>query len=365
MKAHNYIIKIIGKLRSRYHRQRLNLWLLSGRERYSACLLRIAYAGHAAGMNYVNEMAFGDGTVAAPPTRIWSWNALNFSGRHYENSDVVVVETSGEPANRNPRAAEYFVPGWFEAVIDISNFEKQLAQSKNVKNDLRKIRKYGLRYRISRDPKDFDNFYHRMYLPHISKAHSSQALPMSYNEMVSHFDESELLLVTREGEDIAGSILLYVGGQAHAWKLGVSEGDRRLISAGALSAVHFFQLEHLKNRGYQKIYSGGTRAFVNDGGYQHKRKWGMALDCAWRDGFLISPRKKNAGVNAFLQNNPFIYVHDGRHRCAIFSEPNEPSREAAVAKFHSSQSIAGIEWLDLYNADDATLVSTTELVSAK
>jgi Acetyltransferase (GNAT) domain len=364
MSIRNHLIKMIENLRSRFRGQRLRLWQLSGRERYSACPLQIAYAGHAAGMHYVSEMAFGDGTIAARSSRIWSWNALNFRCHRYKNSDLAIAETRGEPANRNRYAAEFYVPGWFEAVIDLSNFEKQLLQSKNVKNDLRKIRKYGLKYRISRDPMDFDDFYHRMYLPHITKAHQSQALPMSYSQMVSHFDESELLLVTREGEDIAGSILLYIDGQAHTWKLGVSRGDRKLISEGALSAVYYFQLEHLKNLGYRKILCGGTRALVNDGGYQHKRKWGMTLDRAWQDGLLISVRKQNDGVKAFLQNNPFIHVRNGKHRCAIFSEPDEQSREAAVAKFYSNYSIAGIEWLDIYNADDATLVSTTELAAA-
>lgn len=364
MGTRNNLIKLIEKLRSRLRGKRLRLWQLCGRERHSACPLQISYAGHSAGMHYVSEMAFGDGMVAARLTRIWSWNALNFRCHLYKNSDLVIVETRGEPANRNRYAAEFYVPGWFEAVIDLSNFERQLVQSKNVKNDLRKIRKFGLKYRISRDPMDFDHFYHRMYLPHITKAHLKQALPMSYSQMTSHFGESELLLVTREGEDIAGSILLYIDGQAHAWKLGVSGGDQKLISEGALSAVYYFQLVHLKNLGYRKIHSGGTRAFVNDGGYQHKRKWGMTLDCAWQDGLLISPRKQNDGVKAFLQNNPFIHVRYGKHRCAIFSGPDEQSREAAVAKFYSNHSIGGIEWLDLYSADDATLVNTTELVSA-
>lgn len=363
MNFHNKAIKIIEKLRRRYHRK--NLWLLSGQERHSACRLNIAYAGRAEGMNYINEMAFGNGMVDAPSTRIWSWNALNFNSDYYKNSDIVIVEARGEPANRNRSPAIYFVPAWFNAVIDVSNFEKKLIQSRNVKNDLRKIRKSRLQYRISRDPNDYKDFYYRMYLPHIKKAHNNQALPMSYDNMVSHFNESELLLVTQEGEDVAGSILLYLDGRAHAWKLGVSRGERRLISAGALSAVYFFQLEYLKNRGYRIIHSGGTRAFVNDGGYQHKRKWGMALDHAWLDGFLVNPRKESDGVSAFLQNNPFIYVRDGKCRCAIFSAPDQQSREETVAKFHSNQSIAGIEWLDLYNAVDATLVNSTELSSAK
>jgi len=363
--AYATLSPMLTKLRHFYRERRLNLWLLSGNERHSGYPLKVAYAGHVAGKNYFLHAAFGDGRVDVQHSRIWAWNAGNFGGSRYHSSDLVVMEAGEAQSADSGGKMGFFVPNWFEAIIDVATLEQRLARSRNLKNDLRKIRKSRFDYRLSRKRNDFDNFYHRMYLPHISKAHGDQALPMSYQNMLSNIEFCELLLVTRDGKDVAGAILRYSGDQAHAWKLGVREGDKKLIHDGALSAVYYFQLSHLKGAGFQQIHCGSTRAFLNDGIFQYKRKWGMQLEQILQDRFRIDMRQPTNGVKAFLRNNPFIYQRGGSIRAAVFLESDEESREEAIAIFDRNQRIVGIDYLDLYNVQDQALITSKELGPGK
>lgn len=344
-----------GKLKSIARQYRVRLWVLEGREKSSGEFLRLVYAGSVAQKNYITFLVFDD-VAEKYLGKAWIWHIRGKINREKNNVSLQIVEMNKLSAKVLGNKTNYYVPAWFDAIIDFSESQKRLTKSTSIKTDIKNIRKHQLTYEVTTDPEKFDLFYHKMYVPYITKVHGNRALLVSYEKMRQRMSSCELLLVKKGDQYISGSILLYKEDGVHGWKIGVLEGNREYIKYGASAALYYFEMMYLTEKGYKKINNGGTRAFLKDGVFQIKKKWGMNIGDPWDIGFMITPLKVTPAVVTFLQSNPFMYVRDNKKYFAVFLEPDADISEELIYKIHKHYYVPGIEKLIIYTANKSQLV---------
>ncbi len=151
-----------------YDEIRPRVWIAEsqgGRDGVSVAVLCVA--GTWARSFALGEM-LGDGYRERCVGRAWLWNLSKVWAEKGRDCCAAVVRV--RPGFRRLLSSEKWlqIPAWVDSEVDLPLAPDVLA-SGNVKKDLRKIRKYGLTYEITRDIEKFDDFYHHMFVPHIAR----------------------------------------------------------------------------------------------------------------------------------------------------------------------------------------------------
>ncbi len=341
----------IKKIRSWVRRNWLNTWCLEGKEKHSGVPIKIVYMGSSKNKNYIKHLVYGGQAEESSHGRRWLRSFPNIHNE-FQNTDIAIFETETSQKKNIPGVDLVYIPCWVVGHLAVSDVARLAKGSKSIKEDLRKIRKYDLDYEISRDKSRFDEFYHEMYVPYISSAHGDRAVPMSYDVMMDRMGASELLLIKRESEYIAGEILVYDGESVRAWSLGVRNGDNSYIKMGVVGAMYCFRNEYLLDKGYNAVNIGASRAFLDDGVLQYKKKWGLSLDVASGGGLHVHVTKQDVGAKSFFLNNPFISVVGDEFVGVIFSA-NDPIQDQTFRdQLHRKYYIDGMGGLDIRSGDE-------------
>jgi len=339
---------LLQGLRSRYWELRLNIWRLEGNERCSGEPLSILYAGHRLNKNYIAHLAFGAERKETYHGKTWIGSEIR-AATQSGGEILTIIETAARDYPRYRVPGSFFIPCWIDGEIDLDQFAVCLSRD-SVRGDLRRVRKYGLQFEVTKDREKFDLFYHQMYVPYIKSAHGDRAALMSYEGMMAKYAQSELLLIKRDGEYIAGENLLYENGIVRAWSLGVLNGDLRYVKEGAVGALYYYRMKYLREHGYRRLQIGASRAFLKDGVLCFKKKWDMRLVSARSAGFWMRPRGTHDGVVAFLKHNPFIYQKEDGFHGAVFLEAEEADTEDMIRPLHKRYGMRGLNGIDRYLA---------------
>lgn len=300
----------IRRIREKLRRYRLNFWLLEGRERHSGEELLTLYAGHELNKNYLLHIIYAGRCEQRFLGKVWTWSLAQLV-KGYPAFGLVVAETEEGYFNRLGGAEDFYIPCWIDGEVDIKGGAQTLKTNESLRDDLRKVRKYGLQYEITKDVDKLGHFYHDMYSPHVIRMHGDRAALMSYEGMINRIDNLELMLIRCGGEYIAGEIFLYQADGVRSWSLGVKDGNPIYVKQGAISALYYYRRIYLAGKGFDKYHAGATRPFLDDGVLQYKKKWGLKLTCPRPGGWWLRYRPQSSAGRAFMQKNPFVFRKDG------------------------------------------------------
>jgi hypothetical protein len=340
-------------LKSAVARRRQNAYLLEGRERNSQQPLSVLFAGTAGTRNYIADVIFGSEWRETSRYSVWKRSVLRHARAAGGRQALAIIESDAVLASPPCAAAGFQVPCWVGGEKNLATAAEFARHSTHIKSDIRRIRKHGLHFRVTREAHEFDRFYHAMYLPYISRIFGDTAFLMSREEMQAALPQCELFLVTHNEQDIAGGILVYDDSDCvRGWSLGVRDGDDRWVRLGALAAFEHLQTGYLRDKGVRRLHRGGSRPFLNDGALRFKKNRGMELTEHTAQSFVILPLLDCAGVRGFLQHNPFIYLDDGVMKGAAFL-PQPLSSGQDVSKLFRDLYIPGLDSLTLFCPGDA------------
>jgi hypothetical protein len=325
--------------------------LLEGKERFSKKELSILFAGSASQKNYISHLAFGDFTSERALGRKTLLNIIRFGKKHSEAA-LSVLETDASWLVATGKRSGFCIPTWINGRVELNDSFEETLRTGNVKEDLRRIRKNKLQFVVRRDQKIFFDFYHDMYVPYVKKVHGDRAILHSYTDLLKKFEKSELLLIKMGNEFVSGQILIYENGKVRTRELGIKDADFRFVKAGAAAALYYFGLTYLKDRGFQYVNLGGSRAFLNDGVLQFKKKWGIQLILHQPNIFILQPLQATAGVRGFLHNNPIIYQKDGELNGAIFLSDYSRITGKTFKNFQKKYSFNGLKELNYFTLKD-------------
>jgi hypothetical protein len=217
--------------------------------------------------------------------------------------------------------------------------------------------KTGLSYRMSRDPAEFDHFYHHMYAPHIRRRYGELAEIDGYDDLRSVFSAGLLLFVLSGGKPVAGALSSLAGDTLLFRRTGVLDGDESHVKGGAQTALYYFQLRHAVDSGLAALDTLKSSPFLNDGVFKHKADWGARAiqdDEATRLVFLF-PSTSQEKLVRFFEINPMIVDH-GASLSALIGDSTAGPGAAAPSISRSFQTL-GLESVELYTGGGRQLVA--------
>jgi hypothetical protein len=305
---------------------RRHAWLLEGAEASSGKPLSVLCAAGDQTRGYLAKLLFREGVRESDLGSLWLWDLASSRRARKRGCSLVAIQV--EPFLREFLEEDdwFFIPLWVVGTVELP-ITAQTLKRKTIRSDLQAIQNAGLRSRVTKDPGCFDDFYHQMYVPHVTKAHASSVYITPYEEMRARLADSELVLVHDEERDVAGMLVLYEDARPRLWSAGVRDGDRRYLKQGALAAVYHFSLRHLAARNFGSASMGLSRAFLEDGVLRYKRKWGQRLEGTAAAKIALKVVADTPASRACLQSNPFVFERSGTLYGAVFL----PDQDAVTA----------------------------------
>lgn len=328
---------------------KLDVWVINGEEISSKQKLSIIYAGKKENRYFLIKSAFDSSYRENYIGKTWLWKILSTVKKKGYDGSLMVIEVPRPFCIFFDKKTCFHIPCWVCGEIDISaDISALIKKNRSFKSDRNKIQKNKLNFEVTNDPQQFHTFYHEMYVPHVNKAHANRAVITDYDSMKKEFKNCDLLLINKEKECVAGMLLAYPKNAARFWSLGVKDGNSDYIKDGAIGALIYFSIHYLKGKGYKKVDFGLSRAFLNDGALQFKKKRSMQLVNKSKVGFQIMPLSKTAGVKGFFLNNPFIYMDKMKFNGAVFVETDQSFSKEDFEKIYKEYYLKGMSRLILY-----------------
>lgn len=331
------ILRSVGPLRAAVRgmrklvgRIRIPSWRLEGTERASRQRLVLYFAGHLQSRNYIANLVFEPRYVEQNTGKVWLWSARKRGVGM--GADLVAIRRRPRYSRRFRNRLGFDIPCWIGLEADLAVAAKGYATSENLKSDLRRIRLHDFRCESTHDPARIADFYITMYRPYIARVHGDRAMPLTWPEFEPELKKSELLLLHKDGECIAGSLFVDMGKRrARARMVGVKDGDERYVRMGALAALYYFEIQHLIERSYERLHYGASRAFLRDGLLSFKKKFRPRIvdRDAWV--FHVEVARWTPGVRAFFTANPFITIEDGSYVGNFFRETDGENGKESLA----------------------------------
>lgn len=316
------VVRLLGTVRS-MPKLRRRTWRLEGKEASSGAPLSVLCSAGGQTRRYLTQLLFGESGREIDLGQLWLWQLCGAGWARKHGCSLVLVQVDPFLRRFLERGDWFFIPLWLGGTTSLPITSEILA-SDSVRSDLNAIGKAGLGARVTRDAERFEDFYHHMYVPHVTAAHGASVYVNPYDTMKARLADSDLVLVHDGERDIAGMMIVYDDSGPRLWSMGVREGDRRYLKQGALAALYHFSLEHLAAKGFHSVSLGLSRAFLNDGVLRYKRKWAQRLTDTTAPKIALRAATDTPASDAFLHNNPFIFETEGKLYGALFLREEDP-----------------------------------------
>ncbi len=225
-----------------------------------------------------------------------------------DHLDLCITVFSKPDGVALPGGFSFKARGHVRQILDLSGTRESLERlNHKSKKTLQLIRKNGFSSRVSVQAKDFDFFYHRMYLPHVLKQHGPYASIDEYEDMRAYFLQGFLMMALDQGRTVSAQLCHIRGDTLILRRAGVLDGDGIHVKKGVQSAVYYFMIRFARENGLRKIDFMNSRPFFEDGVYYHKARWGASVQPEDSESWIhfLVPRLSESVVQ-FFQRNPVI-----------------------------------------------------------
>lgn len=315
------------------HQLRSESYIISGKSGGSA--IKIAYIGKRVRLHYILRVTSLDELEVTKEGTTYIWDNHEKIESLQNNVDLIFAEVNPFFARKAREQGLLLVPEWVGSIMKTPSSMKEFITNGtgSLKENMRKVRKYRYSYEVSHDPEKLRFFYHRMYVPYISKRYSY--LPYVYNfpSVKKLFNEGGILFLKRNEEFVAGIVLVFKDRVLRTVMPGIKDGDYTHLKRGAFSALKYFTLQWAGERNFTEIDFGLSRPFLLDGVLRFKRDWRVTINNF--EGitrfFGLKICSLNDGVRNFLAHNPFIFCRERRLEGFILVNNVSPPEENDVS----------------------------------
>ena len=326
--------------------------LVSGLERYSGAPLRTMYFGSGNHMPYVLALLYADYRVDEEFGRLDAWQARRWLARHGGGADLLVADLPWPYHQLLSNQGFLASPAWVDQKLELPEqwhavFDCLRSSARG--EDLRKIRRHGLTYRIVHDEQAIRRFYSDMYVPHVTKRFGESAYVEPEWKIQYCAETGALMEILKEAEVVAGQVLFADRDSLQFLWAGTSGGELGAHSKGVFPALFYFGILHAFERGYRSVDYCGSRPVLSDGILQLKRRWGGAVHDGWsRDTLFFRPTRLNPATRGFLARCPLI-VRSGRDLVGKVFHGDAAIGAAEVERAGQLYSTGGLRAVRLYS----------------
>jgi hypothetical protein len=213
------------------------------------------------------EYFFPGATVTRTKT-LYLWSLPKFVHRY----DRVILDM-------HSRLARFFTGGvisfaWIRQRLNLTTMADELLGRKWILRERKKAEKFQAVF--STDPADLDFFYEKLYVPYIRKRFQDALFIKKVFFQKSLGNTSELCLLRKGDEIVAGCLFDHIGDRYILLTLGVT--DETCVKEGATSALYYYGIKRALEKKAHYFDFGLSRPFIFDGVFNYKRRWGGAIE---------------------------------------------------------------------------------------
>ena len=307
--------------------------------------LSVLYAGRDKNFTYLTRAVFEECQV------VDERKATLFSVREHiaklaASADVVLVDVGWPYHGRMNRENEYLeIPDWVTMAIDLPETWQGVVQSfrhTTRNNDLRLIRRNQYRCRPTRSRDDLEDFYESFYLPFVHGKHAGDVVLSPRRHVMKRGRQGALLQISRDDDVVTAGVVYPEGETMYFLWMGLPARHLRSPPEGCVSALYYFGIRYAFDHGFKRVDFTGNRAFLNDGAFRFKRKWGAYIEDSFSpSSILMKPREGSRKAAVFCQNVP-VLVRGSQGLEARFLFADGDATPAAVARIARDYQCEGI-----------------------
>ena len=275
-----------------------------------------------------------------------------------DDIDLVFLSTDRFFSDLLSKKVDFVIPEWVGMELDTSKSFSQIKSrfSNGALKDVKMIEKYGYTYEITDDNEKLEFFYNRMFLPFILDKFSEET-PQSYLEYIKILirrKNIKLLLVKDGDKYVAGGLIRAEKDKVVLPSMGILDAKSEYLRNYASSALFYFHILNSVKAGIKNINYGNTRAFLNDGSFQYKKKWGMAVIKSKFKFNVVGLKilNFNNSVLSYLENNSFIFVQRDKFKIFSYFNKNSPVTFKDIKQICRSYYCSGFEEILIFSSSD-------------
>jgi len=332
--------------------------ILTGEEKNSGETISILICGNKRTLYYIPKRIFSGNYSVNKLGKFPIWKIKKLVSENEDNVDLIFLNIDCFLRHFLENNDFFIIPEWIDMEVDTSRPLGHIYNnfSHGAKRDIKKIEKFGFDYEVTKDPKKIDNFYYNMFLPHINEKHSEET-PKNYLRYIKSLSkEIEVILIKEKGKDVCGGMIEQRGNKSRLPSMGVLNSDMDLIKKCVISALYYFHIVYAKERNIKSLDYGETRAFLNDGCFQFKRKWGLkAVRSEFESGIIgLKICKNDDATKNYLMNNPFIFIKNNKFYGMFYNNKNSPTTLNEIKQFFKSYYTPGLSELFIISPNGFT-----------
>lgn len=335
----------------RFHK--VDAVVIEGSEKHSGAKLTCFYLGHYNNYAYMLGQIYADFSIREKTSNISSVFSKKWVDKYKDQVDLLFIDVellySKFFKNDKYLQIPYMVrqklelPETWEEVL--RKFRKSTREE-----DLRKIRKYGLSYKTTRDEKDFIDFYRKMYQPFVQKRFGDAAIISPERKVIRQCKKGELMHILRGEDVVAGVLLHHLEGRLANCYAGIPDGLDSEMYEGAFSAQYYYAILYGYESGCHEVDFLLSRPLLNDGVFQFKRKWGMLVEDSpvSKGDLLLKPLRFSEPVMNIFSHNFFI-TRDGNGLAGKILFKNHKMTRDDVNDLWNRYFTQGLTFLKIYS----------------
>ena len=261
-----------------------------------------------------------------------------------KHADLVVACVN--PKDARSRFDQRFIvsPRWVGSALTLpADIHSFIHRSKSLSNNLRRVRNAGMTSEVTSGSSDFAWFYHHMYRPYIVERHKSQAVIRNFHLLRRAHRRGGILWITHKGVRRAGTLFSQHENMLKLLVMGVRIDTPKHTDAAERFAIYLYLIELAQQRGCTQLDLGGSRATLNDGLLQHKRRWDARLyekSDNYQD-IVLCWNRWNPAIQRFFAATPLIFREHGGLSALTATQGNA----SQARRLHHTLAIDGLSRL--------------------
>jgi hypothetical protein len=324
---------------------------LHGTAKVSGQPSTILVAGEEAGVGYLASCFFVADPRREPMGSFPLWTLERRLSLFGVGADMTIIRADRVSAAVYFRRRYLAVPAWLDMIVRLpTDLEILIRASRDVKEDMRNIKRAKFDLRISTQEQDFDFFYHALYLPYMRQRHGASAHIRDSNWLRRCFRHGAILWISRGGRPHAAALVEQRKRVLCSRAIGVLDGNFEMLREGAVAAAYYHVIKFAYQRGCAWVDFGAVRPSLNDGLTRFKRKWGSELADLRRYHYfyLVQLNRWNPSVAGFLSEHPLIYRNRNNRFSALAALiSDQPASEEEAARARHLLWTEGLDNLDI------------------
>jgi hypothetical protein len=271
---------------------------------------------------------FGDDYKEESLGRIAMWKLATYNNEWLKGNDIIIIRVTRFFPWRI--RAPYYVENPLRVYQMISLDkppEDMLAgkRNKNLREAVNRLRKVNITTRISHSMDDLRFFYDNMYVPTMHSRHADRTVITPYQTAERQYKNGYLWFLSLDGHEVAGS-LCYVSADNNIFTgsfLGYLDGNTQFLKQDLGTALYWYSMQQAREKGVKMINLLESVAWVSNGVYNYKQKWGAKphTDPYNHEKILLSTNQLSDEWRLRLNNIGFLASKQEKYMRVYFDEP--------------------------------------------